>query len=127
MDENSEKAEPKGPPDISEESCVILEFSTPQQEAEYLAKFIESAISQDTLAPRDFVILVKQKSSEYASDLAPTFQEVDVKIRDESNIQDLLAERLVGVHHLIPSIRLAETGWKILGGMQSGHIRIEGA
>ena len=104
VDENSEKAEPKGPPDISKESCVILEFSTPQQEAEYLAKFIGSAISQDTLATRDFAILVKQKSSEYASELAPTFQELDVKIRDESNIQDLLAERLVSI--IISFLRL---------------------
>ena len=95
VDENSVEAVPKGPPNIAEESCVILEFSTPQQEAEYLAKYIKLAISQGTLAARDFVILVKQKSAEYASVLASTFHELGVKVRDESNIQDLLAERLV--------------------------------
>ena len=104
VDENSEKAVPKGPPNIAEESCVILEFSTPQQEAEYLAKFVRPAISKGSLAPRDFVILVKQKSAEYASELASTFQELGVKVRDESNIQDLLAERLVNI--LISFLRL---------------------
>ena len=104
VDENSEEVEPKGPSDFPEESCVILEFSTPEQEAEHLATFIGSAISESALTPRDFAILVKQKSSEYASELAPTFYESDVRLRDESEIQEYLAERLVSV--IISFLRL---------------------
>ena len=74
---------------------MILEFSSSEDEAEYIAKFIGSAISKDALNPRDFVILVKQKASEYASELVPTFLGSGVKVRDESEIQDTLAERLV--------------------------------
>lgn len=96
VDDSTVKPDSKGPPDIFEESCVILEFSTPQREAEYLASLIKPAISKDGLSPRDFVILVKQKSSEYVNQLAPTLQERDVKVRDEGNVQDLLSERLVG-------------------------------
>ena len=95
VDDNAEQSEPKGPPDFPEEDSVILDFSTSGDEAEYLAKFIRSAISKDALNPRDFVILVKQKASEYATELAPTFLESGVRVRDESDIQDTLAERLV--------------------------------
>ena len=95
VDDNAEQSEPKGPPDFPEEDSVILEFSTSGDEAEYLAKFIGSAISKDALNPRDFVILVKQRASKYASELVPAFQESGVKVRDESEIQDTLAERLV--------------------------------
>ncbi|MCE2497268.1 MAG: ATP-dependent helicase [Flavobacteriales bacterium] len=95
VDDNAEQSEPKGPPDLPEEDSVILDFSNSEDEAEYLAKFIGSGISNDGLNPRDFVILVKQKASEYACELAPTFLESGVKVRDESEIQDTLAERLV--------------------------------
>ena len=95
VDGNAEQSEPKGPPDFPEEDSVILEFSSSEDEAEYIAKLIGSAISNDALNPRDFVILVKQKASKYASELVPTFLGSGVKVRDESEIQDTLAERLV--------------------------------
>ena len=60
VDNNTEQSEPKGPPNFPEEDNVILEFSTSEDEAEYLAKFIGSAICKGALSPRDFVILVKQ-------------------------------------------------------------------
>ena len=94
VDENSEKVEPKGPQDSQQESCLILEFSTPQKEAEWLTNFIRIAISEEVLNPRDLVILVRQRSSEYSDGLASSFRGVEVKPRDESELQDLLAERL---------------------------------
>ena len=108
----------RGLPIFPEESCVILEFSTPEQEAKYIATFIGSAISESALTPRDFAILVKQKSSQYTSELSPTFYESGVRLRDESEIQEYLAERLVSV--IISFLRLGsqERAGKHWVGMQ---------
>ena len=54
--------------------------------------------------PRDFAILVRQKPTDYFAELEPVLRNSGVAVRDEGEIQDLLAERLVGT--LISFLRL---------------------
>ena len=82
---------------IKDEACLIWEFTTPQVEAEYLATYINSYINTSELIPRDFVLLVKQKTDDYAKILLPIFQADNLKARVESPIEDILAERLTTI------------------------------
>ena len=88
----------------SQEACKIVEFATPEDEARYLQEIIEADISSKRLGPRDFVILVKQKAGDYFIEMEPIFQDIDVNLRDESDIQDILADQLVGI--LLSFLRL---------------------
>ena len=77
-----------------DDSCVILEFDTVEDEARYLGNLLGTAVASNSLTPRDFAILVKQKAAEYAADLQPLLLNSSVQIRDEGDLQDLVAERL---------------------------------
>jgi superfamily I DNA/RNA helicase len=94
IDSTSKKAISQKEFPILDDACVIWEFSTPQVEAEYLATYINSSVHSSQYIPRDFVLLVKQKVEDYANVLLPMFQSANVKARDESQIQEILAERL---------------------------------
>ena len=72
--------------------------------AKYLKELFRSDISNGSLGPRDFVILVKQKVVDYLSELDSVPQNSDVNVRNEGDIQDILAEQLVGI--LISFLRL---------------------
>ena len=104
VDPNSVPAESQIEGAFFDGACKIMEFATPEEEANYLAGLIGSDISNGNLKPRDFVILVKQKPSDYASVLDSAFQESDMKVRDEGDLQDILADNLVGI--LVSFLRL---------------------
>ena len=76
-----------------DDSCIILEFETLEEESRYIGKLLGMAVTSGAMAPRDFAILVKQKAAEYAADLQPILLQSSVRMRDESNLQDLVAER----------------------------------
>ena len=90
--------------DSYSDACVILEFATPEEEAKYLTSFIKPSIHKGSLNPRDFAILVRQLPTNYFAQLEPVFRSSGLEVRDEGEIQDILAERLVGV--LISFLRL---------------------
>ena len=81
----------------SDTSCAILEFDSITEEAEYLGQLISSDFAKRQLASRDFAILVRQKSRSYTCQLQHALTSYGVHVRDESNIQDILAERLVSL------------------------------
>jgi superfamily I DNA/RNA helicase len=97
IDSTSTKAISKKNFPILDDACVIWEFSTPQVEAEYLATYINSYFQSSEFIPRDFVLLVKQKAEDYANVLLPIFQSDNIKARDESQIQEIIAERLTNI------------------------------
>ena len=97
VDTKSEPAESRVTGDFQQGACVVLEFSTAEDEGKYLAKLIGTAISKGELAPRDFAVLVRQRASQYVNQLKPLFQQSGVRLRDESRLQDILAERLTEV------------------------------
>ncbi|KZC22049.1 AAA family ATPase [Rhodanobacter thiooxydans] len=83
---------------IAGDSCAILEFSTPEIEAERLAAFVATEMKTHTLGPRDFVLLARQKANEYAAVLEPAFVGAGIPLRNEAGmagsimLQDLLVE-----------------------------------
>ena len=72
-------------------TCMILEFRNPQGEAEHLANVIEQGLREGK-QPRDFCILVRQRTGEMIATLQETLAGRNIKLRDESILQDLLAE-----------------------------------
>lgn len=80
------------------DSCAIWDFSTPEVEAERLAAFVASEMNAHNLAPRDFVLLVRQKAADYANVLEPAFRKIGLSLRNEAALvgkvalQELLVE-----------------------------------
>jgi superfamily I DNA/RNA helicase len=99
---------------ISGDSCAIWDFSAPHKEARHLATFIAAEMKAHRLAPRDFVLLVRQKASDYANVLEPAFRAAGLSLRNEAGnvgpvvLQELLAEEVSQV--LVSVLRLATTG-----------------
>ncbi len=72
--------------------CFVAEFRTPEEEAQYLGQLIANGISQGSLRPRDFCILARQRTREMVAILQTALREREIRLRDESELQDLLAE-----------------------------------
>jgi len=96
---------------IAGDSCAIWDFSSPEKEAEQLAAFVKAEMHAHDLAPRDFVLLVRQKANEYAAVLEPAFRTAGLPLRNEAGavgavmLQELLAEEVSDL--LISVLRLA--------------------
>jgi superfamily I DNA/RNA helicase len=76
-------------------SCNLLEFNNPEEEAEYLADLIETGIRTEGKNPRDFCILVRQRTGKMIEKLKEALSGRGIRLRDESRLQDLLAEPVV--------------------------------
>ncbi len=98
---------------IAGSSCAIWDFSTPETEVERLAAFVAGQMRAHHLAPRDFVLLVRQKAGDYAAILAPAFRAAGIPLRNEAGpigevmLQELLCEEASEL--LISVLRLAMT------------------
>ena len=98
---------------IAGDSCAIWDFSTPELEARHLATFVAAEMRIHALGPRDFVLLVRQKASEYAADLESAFAAVGIPLRNEAGtvgtimLQDLLVEAISEL--IVAVLRLAMT------------------
>ena len=80
--------------DSSEDACIIWEFEDIESEVKKLAVYISEYIHEKDYKPRDFAVIVKQKSKGYVDELRDIFDQYDLSIRDESYFQGLLAEDL---------------------------------
>jgi superfamily I DNA/RNA helicase len=76
-------------------SCSIIEFSTPEDEATYVAELIEDGLKNRGLGPRDFGILARQRTSKMIEPLKAELARRAIRLRDESLLQDLLTEPIV--------------------------------
>lgn len=83
----------------------IAEFRSPEQEANYIADIIQDGISDNQLNPRSFCILARQSPGRMTSILKERLFERGIKLRDESELQDLLAEPIC--NFVLPVLRLA--------------------
>jgi superfamily I DNA/RNA helicase len=85
---------------ISDKSCAIWDFTTSQIEAASLAAFVAAQMKAQSVGPRDFVIIVRQKADDYAAVLGPAFAAVGLPMRNEAAkagkvmLQELLTEEL---------------------------------
>ncbi len=77
--------------------CYVAEFSTPEDEADYLSQVIANAIQNDGLKPRDFCVLARQQAGKIVSILQAKLREKGIRLRDESELQDLLVEPAVEI------------------------------
>ncbi|WP_294047540.1 3'-5' exonuclease [Sphingomonas sp.] len=98
---------------IAGESCAIWDFSSPEIEAQRLARFVAGEVKAHALGPRDFVLLVRQKAVDYAAVLEPAFRAAGIPLRNEAGtvgavmLQELLAEEASEL--LVKVLRLAMT------------------
>lgn len=113
LDAKSVKPVSKTKVTIPGESCVIWDFPSPTREAEKLAAFVAAELKAHDLAPRDFVLMVRQKAVYYAEVLEPTFAAGGIRLRNEAGqvgaimLQELLAEEASEL--LVSVLRLAMT------------------
>ncbi len=77
--------------------CEIWNFKNSQKEAEVLSAEIRKWIDDEGLTPNDICIIVKQKPDEYYGILNDEMAKYDVKIRNESKLQDLISEECVRI------------------------------
>ncbi|ASW47730.1 ATP-dependent helicase [Xanthomonas hortorum pv. vitians] len=98
---------------ISGDSCVIWDFPCPLIEAERLATTVANELGNSSLSPRDFVLLVRQKATDYAAFLQPAFAALGISLRNEAGyvgkvmLQELLAEEASEL--VVQILRLAMT------------------
>ena len=111
LDDGAVKSVSKTKGTIDGDSCAIWNFSSPEIEAAQLADHVVNSMKALDLAPCDFVLLVRQKASDYANVLAPAFSNKGLALRNEATsvgsvvLQDLLTEPVS--HILIRLLRLA--------------------
>lgn len=86
-------------------SCEIWEFSNAEQEAELLSDVIYKGIIGDKKKHRDFCVLVRQRTAALIGPLKIALAARGIKLRDESELQDLLVEPVV--QFLLSMLRLA--------------------
>ncbi|KAB2945254.1 MAG: ATP-dependent helicase (plasmid) [Candidatus Methanoperedens sp.] len=77
--------------------CEIWNFKNSQKEAEVISHEIKKWIDDDGLNPNDICIIVKQLPDEYCGNLINEMAKYDVKIRNESKLQDLISEECVRI------------------------------
>lgn len=86
-------------------SCKVLEFCSPETEASYLSELIAEDIQSGKLGPRDFCVLARQRTADIIKPMLDVEQNGLFRIRDESTLQDLLAEPIAAL--LLSLMRLA--------------------
>lgn len=73
----------------------ILYFPHSEKEAEYIAEKILTLREQNNFSYRDICIIVKQKSSDFSSEVSKVLNKFQIKSRDEAPYQDLIKEEIV--------------------------------
>jgi ATP-dependent exoDNAse (exonuclease V) beta subunit len=73
-------------------ACEVLVVPGEAREASVVADIVVDAVSNHGVTPRDVCVLVKQKIAQYAPGVIGALNTRGIKARDESQMQDLLAE-----------------------------------
>jgi superfamily I DNA/RNA helicase len=113
LDDEAPHPESQTEANIPGDCCAVWDFTSPAEEAKQLAIFIAAEMAEHKLAPRDFAVLVRQKSDSYAKILAPHFSAAGLLLRNEDaslgalKLQELLTEDLSSM--CMQLLRLAMT------------------
>ncbi|WP_292176455.1 ATP-dependent helicase [Brevundimonas sp.] len=101
----------------------VWSSQTKAAEAAHLAQWIANDMAARSRAPRDYALLVKQRSDDYEQDLAGAFAAQGLRIRNESHtlgktsLQDLLSDELsrlaIAIFRLGAS-RRAPAAWQLV-------------
>ena len=89
---NEEEVQSSGEWDEEDGICEIWNYPNPDKEAKDIANEIEQWFSDEELKPRDISVLVRQRPDRYTSDLISELKDKGILARNESYLQDLLAE-----------------------------------
>ncbi|MGJ1435149.1 UvrD-helicase domain-containing protein [Sphingobacterium siyangense] len=89
-----EVATPSEKWNIEDGICDIWIFENQRKEMELLLNSVKDSLANG-IYPRDICILVKQQLKVYVGDLIDYFNSSGIKARDETELQNLLAEPLV--------------------------------
>jgi superfamily I DNA/RNA helicase len=108
LDERSEKAESKQERQVDGDVCQVWTCPDTTAEAERIANYIEAKRENQDLDSGDFAIIVKQKSGDFTDSLQPSFEERNLKIRDESKLQDVQSQDLTDL--FLSFLRLGSSG-----------------
>lgn len=74
--------------------CTVHVFPDHRAESRVLSQMVHHWLTVDRLQPRDICILAREKPGEYAHLLAEELRRLGIRARDETRLQDLLAEPL---------------------------------
>jgi len=108
---------------IDGEVAQVWSSQTKAAEATHLAQWIANDMATRGRAPRDYALLVKQKSDEYEHELAGAFAAHGLRIRNESHtlgktsLQDLLSDdlsRLAIAIFRLGATRRAPAAWQLV-------------
>jgi superfamily I DNA/RNA helicase len=98
---------------IDGDVAQVWNSPTKGREAEHLAQWLANDMAARRRAPRDYAILVKQKSDDFEADLVGTFAQEGLRLRNESHVlgrttlQDLLNDTFAKI--AVALLRLGST------------------
>lgn len=98
---------------VDGDAAQVWNSQTKEREAEHLAQWLAHDLAARGRAPRDYAILVRQKSDNYEADLAGAFANEGLRLRNESHalgrttLQDLLTDAFAKI--AIALLRLGAT------------------
>jgi superfamily I DNA/RNA helicase len=103
LDPNAAAAVAQAPRQVDGDVAQVWKSPDKDREAQYLAAWLRADMDARGRTPRDYAILVKQKSDEVEADLEGAFQTQGLRLRNESHalgkttLQDLLADEFVRI------------------------------
>jgi superfamily I DNA/RNA helicase len=123
LDPTAPQAESQAQRNVDGDVAQVWNSRTKSEETSHLARWIVNDMAARGLAPRNYAILVKQRSDDYETDLAPAFAQNGLRVRNESHalgrttLQDVLSDDFVkiaiGLFRLGAS-RRAPTAWSFV-------------
>ena len=103
LDPAAAAAVAQAPRQVDGDVAQVWKSPDKEREARYLAAWLRADMDARGRTPRDYAILVKQKSDEVEADLDEAFQNLGLRLRNESHalgkttLQDLLADEFVRI------------------------------
>ncbi|MCG5076503.1 UvrD-helicase domain-containing protein [Paraburkholderia tagetis] len=122
LDRNAPQTMAQAARQVDGDVAQVWNSRTKDQEAEYLARWLVNDMAVRGRVPRDYVILVKQKSDDVEAELAPVLAQVGLRLRNESHtigrttLQDLLSDEFARIALALIRLgasRRAPTAWQI--------------
>jgi superfamily I DNA/RNA helicase len=113
LDPNAAATEAQAQRQVDGDVAQVWNSPTKAREAEHLAQWLANDMAARGRAPRDYAILVKQKSDDFEADLAGAFVQEGLRLRNESHtlgrttLQDLLTDTFAKI--AIALLRLGST------------------
>ncbi|MES6350832.1 hypothetical protein U6U03_12040, partial [Cutibacterium acnes] len=100
----------------------VWNSQTRDGEAEYLTRWLAEDMARRGRSPRDYALLVRQKSDDYEAELSAPLAQAGLRLRNESHalgrttLQDLLADELARIAIALlrlGALRRAPDAWRL--------------